>query len=246
MMILAARPQLHPVVRMGRPRRLEHRRLRRALVRPRGNGRRHRRGRSDRPRRPAPSEAVRRRSCTTPTATGCRPRSRRSWLSPSTRPRPRWSRDCDVVTINAPLYPETEGLFDDALLATMKRGAYLVNTARGKICDRDADRPSARERAARRVRRRRLVSPARAGGPPVADDAPPRDDPAHLGNLAVGPGPLRRRNPRDPRVLLGRRPIRDEYLIVDGGRLAGTGAHSYSEGNATAGSEEAARFGQSG
>ena len=25
-------------------------------------------------------------------------------------------------------------------------------------------------------------------------------------------------------------PIRDEYLIVDGGRLAGTGAHSYSAG----------------
>ena len=29
-------------------------------------------------------------------------------------------------------------------------------------------------------------------------------------------------------------PIRDEYLIVDGGALAGAGAHSYSEGNATA------------
>ncbi len=42
---------------------------------------------------------------------------------------------CDVVTINAPLHPETEGLFDDALLGTMKRGSYLVNTARGKICD---------------------------------------------------------------------------------------------------------------
>ena len=26
------------------------------------------------------------------------------------------------------------------------------------------------------------------------------------------------------------RPIRDEYLIVDGGKLAGTGAHSYSVG----------------
>ena len=26
------------------------------------------------------------------------------------------------------------------------------------------------------------------------------------------------------------RPIRDEYLIVDGGKLAGTGAHSYSAG----------------
>jgi hypothetical protein len=34
------------------------------------------------------------------------------------------------------------------------------------------------------------------------------------------------------------RPIRDEYLIVSGGGLAG--AHSYSAGNATAGSEEAA------
>jgi len=38
------------------------------------------------------------------------------------------------------------------------------------------------------------------------------------------------------------RPIRDEYLIVDGGKLAGAGAHSYSEGDATGGSEEATRF----
>jgi formate dehydrogenase len=37
-------------------------------------------------------------------------------------------------------------------------------------------------------------------------------------------------------------PIRDEYLIVDAGTLAGTGAHSYSAGNATGGSEDAARF----
>jgi formate dehydrogenase len=38
------------------------------------------------------------------------------------------------------------------------------------------------------------------------------------------------------------RPIRDEYLIVDKGKLAGTGAHSYSAGDATKGSEEAAKF----
>jgi formate dehydrogenase len=37
-------------------------------------------------------------------------------------------------------------------------------------------------------------------------------------------------------------PIRDEYLIVDRGHLAGAGAHSYSEGDATGGSDEAARF----
>ncbi|MDX6622981.1 MAG: formate dehydrogenase, partial [Solirubrobacterales bacterium] len=39
------------------------------------------------------------------------------------------------------------------------------------------------------------------------------------------------------------RPQREEYLIVDGGGLAGAGAHSYSAGNATGGSEEAAKFG---
>jgi formate dehydrogenase len=45
---------------------------------------------------------------------------------------------CDVVTINAPLHPETENLFDEAMIGRMKRGAYLVNTARGKIANRDA------------------------------------------------------------------------------------------------------------
>ncbi|MEU4670114.1 NAD(P)-dependent oxidoreductase [Amycolatopsis sp. NPDC023774] len=29
---------------------------------------------------------------------------------------------CDVVTVNAPLHRETEGLFDDDLIATMTRG----------------------------------------------------------------------------------------------------------------------------
>ena len=45
---------------------------------------------------------------------------------------------CNVVTINCPLYGETENMFNDAPIARMKRGAYLVNTARAKICDRDA------------------------------------------------------------------------------------------------------------
>ena len=45
---------------------------------------------------------------------------------------------CDVVTINCPLHPETENLFDERMIGKMKRGAYIVNTARGKICDRDA------------------------------------------------------------------------------------------------------------
>ena len=42
-----------------------------------------------------------------------------------------------------------------------------------------------------------------------------------------------------------RRDVPDRYLIVDGGKLAGAGAHSYSAGDATGGSDEAARFKQS-
>ena len=45
---------------------------------------------------------------------------------------------CDVVTINCPLHPETENLFDEILINKMKKGAYLVNTARGKICNKEA------------------------------------------------------------------------------------------------------------
>ncbi|MEX0673192.1 MAG: hypothetical protein WD067_00365 [Gaiellaceae bacterium] len=45
-------------------------------------------------------------------------------------------------------------------------------------------------------------------------------------------------------MLVDGRLIHEEYLIVDGGKLAGAGAHSYSAGDATSGSDEAARFGQ--
>ena len=45
---------------------------------------------------------------------------------------------CDVVTINCPLHPETRDMFNAPMLSKMKRGAYLVNTARGLIVNRDA------------------------------------------------------------------------------------------------------------
>ena len=47
-------------------------------------------------------------------------------------------RKCEVVTINCPLHKGTRGLFDQTMLTNMKKGAYLVNTARGAIVDRDA------------------------------------------------------------------------------------------------------------
>ena len=44
-------------------------------------------------------------------------------------------RESDFVTIHTPLTPETRHLFNDHTLAMMKRGAILVNTARGPVVD---------------------------------------------------------------------------------------------------------------
>jgi formate dehydrogenase len=151
-------------------------------------------------------------------------------------------RVCDVVTINAPLHPETEHLFNDALLAKMKRGAYLVNTARGKICDRDA--------VVRALESGQLAG--YAGDvwfpQPAPRDHPWRSMPHHGMTPHVSGTSLsaQARYAAGVREILEcwfeGRPIREEYLIVASGHLAGAGAHSYSAGDATGGSEEAARF----
>jgi len=149
---------------------------------------------------------------------------------------------CDVVTINAPLHPETENLFDERLLARMKRGAYLINTARGKICDRDA--------VARACASGQLAGYA---GDVWFPQPAPRDHPwrtmphhgmtPHISGTSLS---AQARYAAGAREILechfDGRPIRDEYLIVDGGALAGAGAHAYSAGDATGGSDEAARF----
>jgi formate dehydrogenase len=149
---------------------------------------------------------------------------------------------CDVVSIHAPLHPETEHLFDDKLLGKMKRGAYLINTARGKICDRDAIV-------------RALESGQLAGyagdvwfPQPAPQNHPWRTMPHHGMTPHVSGTTLsaQARYAAGVREILEcwfeNRSIRNEYLIVNGGKLAGVGAHSYSAGNATKGSEEAAEF----
>jgi formate dehydrogenase len=151
-------------------------------------------------------------------------------------------RVCDVVTINCPLHPETEGMFNDALIAKMKRGAYIVNTARGKICDRDAI-----------VRALKSGQLAGYAGDVWFPQPPPRNHPwrtmphegmtPHISGSSLS---AQARYAAGTREILecyfDKRPIRNEYLIVDRGQLAGTGKHSYSAGNATRGSEEAAKF----
>ena len=151
-------------------------------------------------------------------------------------------RVCDVVAINAPLHPETEHLFNAELIGQMKRGAYLVNTARGKICDRDA--------VARACETGQLAG--YAGDvwfpQPAPKDHPWRTMPHHGMTPHTSGTSLsaQARYAAGVREILecwlDGRPIREEYLIVDGGKLAGAGAHSYSAGDATSGSDEAARF----
>lgn len=46
--------------------------------------------------------------------------------------------EADVITIHAPLTPQTRGVFGTAAFAAMKRTAVLINTARGPIVDESA------------------------------------------------------------------------------------------------------------
>jgi formate dehydrogenase len=130
---------------------------------------------------------------------------------------------CDVVTINAPLYPGTEDLFDDELIGTMKRGSYLINTARAKIANRDA--------VVRALESGQLAGYA---GDVWFPQPPPKDHPWRtMPNHGMTPHISGTSLSAQARYAAGTREIlesflageliREEYLIVDGGRLAGTG-----------------------
>jgi len=143
---------------------------------------------------------------------------------------------CDVVTINCPLHPETEYLFNKTMINKMKRGSYIVNTARGKICDTDAITEA-------------LKSGQLAGyagdvwfPQPAPKDHPWRSMPwegmtPHISGTSLS---AQTRYAAGVREILenyfDKKPIRKEYQVVTNGKLAGVGAHSYSEGNTTGGS----------
>ncbi len=44
----------------------------------------------------------------------------------------------DFLSLHVPLLPETRGMVDRAFLSHMKRGAFLINTARGELIDEGA------------------------------------------------------------------------------------------------------------
>jgi formate dehydrogenase len=149
---------------------------------------------------------------------------------------------CDVINISCPLHPETEHMFNDELISKCKKGAYIINTARGKICDKDA--------IARACESGQLSGYA---GDVLFPQPPPNDHVWRtMPNHGMTPHTSGTSLTAQARYADGVREIlecffagdeiRNEYLIVQNGDLAGMGAHSYSKGTATGGSEEAAKF----
>ena len=118
-------------------------------------------------------------------------------------------------------------------------GAYLVNTARGKLCDRDV--------IAKALEDGQLAGYA---GDVWFPQPPPADHPwrnmpwhgmtPHTSGTTLS---AQTRYADGVREILecyfDDKEIRDPYQIVTNGKLAGVGAHSYSEGNATGGSDKA-------
>ncbi|MFE9607341.1 NAD-dependent formate dehydrogenase [Streptomyces sp. NPDC006012] len=132
----------------------------------------------------------------------------------------------DVLSIHTPLNPQTLNLFDDALIGVMKRGAYIVNTARGLIVNRDA--------VVRALNSGRLAGYA---GDVWYPQPPPPDHPwrsmpygAMTPHVAGSTLAAQARYAAGAREILecwfDGRPIRPEYLIVDGGGFAGAGERS--------------------
>ena len=149
---------------------------------------------------------------------------------------------CDVVTINCPLHPETEDLFDAAMINKMKKGAYIINTARGKICNRDAI-ASALKSGQLSGYAGDVWFPQPAPNDHVWRTMPNHGMTPHTSGTSLS---AQARYADGVREILecffeGRN-IRNEYLIIKDGKLAGMGAHSYSEGSSTSGSEEAAQY----
>ena len=149
---------------------------------------------------------------------------------------------CDVVTINCPLHPETENLFNKEMISKMKKGAYIINTARGKICNKD-DIADALKSGQLSGYAGDVWFPQPAPNDHVWRSMPNHGMTPHTSGTSLS---AQARYADGTREILecffDKQPIRDQYLIVKDGQLAGMGAHSYSKGSATSGSEEAAKY----
>ena len=145
------------------------------------------------------------------------------------------------MTINCPLHPETEHMFNKDLINKMKRGAYIVNTARGKICDKDA--------IVEALNSGHLAGysgdvwfPQPAPNNHAWRSMPNNGMTPHTSGTSLSAQARYAAGVREIlECLFDGRPQRNEYTIVSNGELAGTGKHSYSKVT-TQGSEEAKEY----
>jgi len=125
----------------------------------------------------------------------------------------------DIISIHSPLTPQTDDLFNEQLLVRMKKGAYIVNTARGRIVNRDA-----------------LVKALKEGHlagyagdvwwpQPAPPDHPWRSMPGHamVPHYSGATLEAQERIAQGVKEVVGsfleERPIRSDYLIVHDGRI---------------------------
>ena len=133
----------------------------------------------------------------------------------------------DVVSIHSPLYEDTRRMFNEKLISTMRRGSYIVNTARAE--------ETVPEAIADALKSGRLAG--YAGDVWFPQPPPPEHPWRTMPNNAMTPHVSGTTLSAQARYAAGTReileswfaalPIRPEYLIVAGGKLAGTGALSY-------------------
>jgi len=145
---------------------------------------------------------------------------------------------CDVITINCPLHPETENLFNENLIKKIKNGAYIINTARGKICNRSA--------IVKALKSGKIAG--YAGDVWFPQPAPSTHPWRNMCNHGMTPHisgttlSAQSRYASGVREILEcffeKKKIRKEYIITENGKLSGTGKHSYSEGDSTGGINE--------
>jgi len=149
------------------------------------------------------------------------------------------AKQMDVITLNCPLHPETEHMINAETIKLFKKGTFMVNTARGKLCDRD-------------VIAEALKSGQLGGysGDVWFPQPPPGDHPwrsmpwhgmtPHTSGTSLSAQARYAAGVREIfECMFEGKPIRNEYQILTNGKLAGAGAHAYSEGNTTGGSDKA-------
>lgn len=137
------------------------------------------------------------------------------------------ARNVDIVNLQVPLYPSTEHFFNQKMISDMKRGSYLINTARAQLVDRDA-----------------VVNALKSGHlagyagdvwypQPAPVTHPWRTMPwngmtPHMSGTSLSAQARYAAGTLEIlESFLGNSSIKEEYLIVDHGQLAGTGAKSY-------------------